>query len=198
VIARGGLNGDTGHAGSAAAELEVAPPAASREAGAQTEQGALDAGAALPARPAPVQGEPGEVGQRVSAQTLAAAALDAATVGGWATHYGESYRGQPLGCGAGVYDPADPTIAAAAAPPGEGRVYPCGALLRVCGLGGCADVVVVDSCPGCWWDRETGASTLDLSEAASAIVCGTEGGGTCRVTITRLSPQRDDDLGGER
>ena len=113
-------------------------------------------------------------------------------VWGWVTHYGESYEGGKLGCGFsapdspfgdGRYHSDDSTIAASAWRSDGSRAYPCGSLLRVSGPAGSIVVMVVDACPGCWWDQDTGGNTLDLSEAGSAIVCGTPGGGTCRARI---------------
>lgn len=115
----------------------------------------------VPAGVAPGEGEAGSV---------------SAVVEGWATHYGESYNGQPLGCsGAGVYRSRDPSIVAVG--PARYREWPCGTQLLVRGPAGSVVVRRVDSCPGC------GANVLDLSEAAHEIVCGF---GTCRVTIQVL------------
>ena len=94
---------------------------------------------------------------------------------GRATHYGESYQGQTMGCG-GTYDTADPTIVAVS--PDRYADWPCGTRLRVTGPAGTQDVVRTDSCPGC------SGNWLDLSEAGHARTCGI---GTCEVTIEVLS-----------
>ena len=93
---------------------------------------------------------------------------------GRATHYGESYQGQTMGCG-GTYDTADPTIVAVS--PDRYESWPCGTRLRVTGPAGTVDVIRTDSCPGC------SGNWLDLSEAGHARVCGL---GTCDVTIEVL------------
>jgi len=100
-----------------------------------------------------------------------------AALRGWATHYGESFAGQPLGCGYGPYDPWDPSIIAVG--PSRYRDWPCGAFLEVCGPAGCILGIRQDSCPGCV------SNVVDLSEAGSQIVCGAPPH-TCRVTIQRL------------
>ena len=125
-----------------------------------------------------------------------------AGIPGTATHYGESYNGQPLGCaGAGVYDSDDPTIVAVG--PARYMDWQCGQRLVVCarheawrnrvvsgdeGLRSSPDLlpevrcilaVRVDSCPGC------GANHIDLSERGIAIVCGA-GAGRCDVLIYAL------------
>lgn len=97
---------------------------------------------------------------------------------GHATHYGASYNGQPLGCGTGVYDSNDPTIAAVS--PARYEEWPCGTELLVCGPGGCTIVTRQDACPGCY------ANLIDLSEAANRLVCATEAfpyEHTCEVAI---------------
>ena len=98
------------------------------------------------------------------------------TIEGIATHYGYSYSGQTMGCG-GVYSPSDPRIIAV----GTARegVWGCGALLNVCGSGGCVVGIRQDSCPGC------GRNHLDLSEAGIADVCGV-GAEVCDITITAM------------
>mgnify|MGYP001604815369 CR=1 FL=1 len=110
------------------------------------------------------------------------------------THYGESYNGQPLGCGGGhgsrdaYYHSDDPTILAVG--PSRYAEWPCGTRIRLCSrtqsesdlreeplsetvslrLQGvrCIVVVRVDSCPGC------GPFLLDLSESANGALCATE------------------------
>jgi len=103
-------------------------------------------------------------------------------ISGQATHYGESYNGQPLGCaGAGLYSSDNPNIAAVS--PARYQEWPCGTKLRLCGPGGCAVVTRVDSCPGCY------ANLIDLSESANRLVCATERypyPHTCAVTIEVL------------
>ena len=116
-------------------------------------------------------------GVRVLAWGFAPAPLpryEAEIANGRATHYGESYQGQTMGCG-GTYDTADPTIVAVS--PDRYESWPCGTRLRVTGPAGQQDVVRTDSCPGC-----TG-NWLDLSEAGFARVCGV---GTCEITIEVL------------
>lgn len=102
----------------------------------------------------------------------------AGAIYGYATAYGVSYQGQPLGCsGAGVYDTANPAIAAVG--PAHYAEWPCGTELRICGDGGCAVVTRVDSCPGCSYN------VVDLSEAANELVCGAPAH-TCRARIEEL------------
>lgn len=91
-----------------------------------------------------------------------------------ATHYGESYNGQPLGCG-GTYQSRDDSIGAIG-PANYGRL-PCGSQITVTGPAGSVSVERRDSCPGC------SATLIDLSEAAHEAVCG-PGGGICRVTVS--------------
>lgn len=98
------------------------------------------------------------------------------TLNGWITHYGESYAGGPLGCGVGIYDPADPTIVAVG--PARYSDWPCGTRFRISGPAGSIIGVRVDACPGC------GANHLDVSEAAAAAICGYVG--NCEVTIEVL------------
>ena len=82
-----------------------------------------------------------------------------------ATRYGESYNGQPLGCGgAGLYSSGNPTILAA--PPTRYKEWPCGTVLQLCYQGRCLEVTRVDSCPGC------GHTHIDLSESGIAYLCG--------------------------
>jgi hypothetical protein len=109
-------------------------------------------------------------------QTLEATPMPAPAAGlieGWATHYGESYQGLPLGCGGKLYDTADPQILAVS--PARYSEWPCGTVLVITGAGGSLEVARNDSCPGCH------ANTVDLSEAGSLAVCGFVG--TCRVVI---------------
>lgn len=100
--------------------------------------------------------------------------------GGWidgkATHYGESYNGQPLGCGTGAYQSSNPSIVAVA--PTRDREWPCGTVLEVCGLAQCVHVTRHDSCPGC------GHNHIDLSESGILAACGVIA--TCEVTIRVL------------
>jgi hypothetical protein len=93
---------------------------------------------------------------------------------GYATHYGTQYNGQPLGCGAGLYSSADPSIIAIA--PANYRDWGCGAIMRVCGSNGCIVGIREDSCPGCT------TNVVDLSEAGIDLVCG-PGASSCPVTI---------------
>jgi hypothetical protein len=90
------------------------------------------------------------------------------------THYGESYNGQTLGCGTGLYSSDNPTIVAVS-PAREGEM-PCGTQLQICGAGGCIIALRQDSCPGC------SASLFDLSESAFAAVCGAPSG-VCSATV---------------
>ena len=96
-------------------------------------------------------------------------------IDGTATHYGESYNGQPLRCGTGVYDSGDPHIVAVA--PSRYGQWPCGAVLHVRGPSGEIEVTREDGCPGCDHDQ------LDLSEAGFIAVCGDLTQGRCAVTI---------------
>ena len=119
---------------------------------------------------------------RPGEQGLPAGCADCAEGGvieGTASHYGESYNGQPLGCGGGDYHSRDPRIIAVA--PARHVQWPCGTTLRVCGSAGCVDGIRVDACPGC------GANQVDLSEAGIAEVCGA-GTGRCSVTIEEMTP----------
>jgi hypothetical protein len=104
---------------------------------------------------------------------------DGSTISGVVTRYGRSYAGQSLGCGTGVYDPEEPAIIAVG--PSRNSDWPCGAVLRVCGPGGCIVGVRHDSCPGC------GPYVIDLSEAGIEIVCGYAGASSCPVRIQRIS-----------
>ncbi len=104
-----------------------------------------------------------------------------ATVGdiaGYATHYGESYNGSPLGCGFGPYSSANPTIVAVG--PARAGSMPCGTSIQVCGPAGCIVAMRQDSCPGC------SAYVLDLSEAGNAAVCGAPAH-TCDITFRALN-----------
>jgi hypothetical protein len=131
-------------------------------------QGGLDADPAPPAPAATPQPAP-----------VPPVAAQGGLISGQATHYGESYNGQPLGCaGAGLYSSNNPNIAAVS--PARYQEWPCGTKLRLCGPGGCAVVTRVDSCPGCY------ANLIDLSESANMLVCATERypyPHTCSVTI---------------
>lgn len=74
------------------------------------------------------------------------------------TWYGPEFAGQPLACGSdiyGLYDPADPTTAAA-----NWGQHVCGERLRVCTKSVCLTVIVKDRCGGC------GYGHIDLSQAA--------------------------------
>lgn len=96
-----------------------------------------------------------------------------ACVGHVATHYGESYNGQQMGCvGSGLYSSQNEHIIAV----GYNSPYECGDKLRVIGPIGSIDVWVVDTCPGC------GPYHVDLSEAGIGKVCGW-GTDICEVTI---------------
>lgn len=94
---------------------------------------------------------------------------------GRVTHYGESYNGQPLGCGTGDYSSADVTIVAVS--PARYNEWPCGTRFAICGPGGCISATRQDACPGC------SPSLLDLSEAGFAAVCGEDASGSCAVEI---------------
>lgn len=76
---------------------------------------------------------------------------------------GADYTGGSLGCGIGVYDPGNTTLAAV----GNLGSWPCGTRLLVCMVSGesCVIVVVRDSCPGC------GSGHIDITEAAMAALC---------------------------
>lgn len=133
------------------------------------------------------QGESGEADREIESvlqpkQGLAEYREESEWVWGTATHYGESYNGQPLGCG-GIYDSNNPTILAVG--PANYGTIPCGARVEVCSylaepkptyvakslsIGDyrvdysvpevrCIYVIRQDSCPGCL------VSQLDLSEA---------------------------------
>ena len=113
--------------------------------------------------------------------SLSAGAPGAAQPGaiaGWVTHYGESYQGQSLGCGTGVYRSDDPTIIAVG--PARYGEWPCGTHLRICGPAGCIEATRQDACPGC------SANVWDLAEAGFGAVCGPEASGSCEVTIERV------------
>jgi len=90
------------------------------------------------------------------------------------THYGESYNGQVLGCGYGLYSSDNPTIVAVS--PERYGEMPCGTMLQICGDGGCIIATRQDACPGC------SGSLFDLSESAFAGVCGVPTG-VCSATI---------------
>jgi len=123
--------------------------------------------------------DPGSGGEGLSDATGAPPAPpgppDAAPIEGWATHYGEAYNGQRMGCqGAGLYSSDDPTIVAVS--PERYAEWPCGQQLHVSGPAGSIVVTRQDSCPGC------GANVLDLSEEGNRRVCGIPEH-TCRVII---------------
>lgn len=111
-------------------------------------------------------------------------------VAGYATYYGASYNGGPLGCGVafavrgtGIYSSDDDSIAASAWNPATGHTYGCGTRLRLTGPGGSHIVTVQDACPGCQ------PNVIDLSESANRRVCATAAipyEHTCQVTIERL------------
>src|SRR3989344_4157679 len=86
-----------------------------------------------------------------------------------ATHYGESYNGQPLGCGTGEYSSDNPEILAVS--PSRYQEWPCGTRLRITNPANSAILEVVrhDACPGC------GHNTIDLSEKGLDILCGQQG-----------------------
>mgnify|MGYP001579982932 CR=1 FL=1 len=98
---------------------------------------------------------------------------------GYATHYGESYNGQRMGCSGAPYRSEDPTILAVG--PGRYAAWPCGTRLLVTGPVGEIVVTRQDSCPGC------APNVLDLSERGNELVCGAPPH-TCRVTIRVLDP----------
>ena len=124
-----------------------------------------------------VRPELGSAEQGGDSPTGAGSAPAEGLIHGRVTHYGESYNGQPLGCGTGDYSSGDVSIVAVA--PARYSAWPCGQLLRVCGVSGCIDAVRQDACPGCAADQ------LDLAEAGIAQVCG-EGAGACEVTISEV------------
>mgnify|MGYP001590776815 CR=1 FL=1 len=97
---------------------------------------------------------------------------DGEWIEGKASHYGESYNGQPLGCGGGSYRSSDDSIVAVA--PDRYGEWPCGTVFELCGSVGCIYAVRQDACPGC------SRNHLDLSEAGVAAVCGAEVG-TCAI-----------------
>ena len=96
------------------------------------------------------------------------------TIAGTATHYGESYHGQTMGCG-GAYDTNNTAIVAVS--PDRYADWPCGTEMRVTGPAGSIVVVRTDSCPGC------SGNHIDLSEAGFVAVCGPLASGTCRVEL---------------
>ena len=97
---------------------------------------------------------------------------------GWATNYGRSYNGRPLGCsGFGNYSADGDWIAAVG--PDRYDSWPCGTTLRLSGPAGTALVVRADACPGCM------ANVIDLSEAANELVCGPPAH-TCQVVIQEV------------
>jgi hypothetical protein len=109
-------------------------------------------------------------------------------IGGWATHYGESYQGGVLGCGTGYYDTNNPDIVAVG--PSRYQEWPCGTKLRVCGPAGCVTVTRHDSCPGC------SPNLVDLSEAGNKLVCG-DPPHTCRATVQLIElPKQKQTTGG--
>ena len=92
-----------------------------------------------------------------------------------ATHYGESYHGQRMGCTGAPYDTNDPTIVAVG--PANYARWPCGATLIITGPTNIPlQVTRQDSCPGCH------STMIDLSEAGILIVCS--GLHTCKVEVS--------------
>ena len=69
------------------------------------------------------------------------------------TWYGEEFRGGPVYCRGGRYDPDDPTTVAMGA---DGP--PCGSRLRLCSESHCIIATIKDKCGGC------GQRHLDLSK----------------------------------
>lgn len=87
------------------------------------------------------------------------------TVTGQATHYGESYNGQVMGCRPHApYWSSDSTIVAVS--PDRYVSWPCGTEFRIHGPVGSIYGYRQDSCPGCRGNH------VDLSEAGFAAVCG--------------------------
>jgi hypothetical protein len=75
------------------------------------------------------------------------------------THYGTRFSDRTLGCGDGTYSSHDKTIVAVAT--SRNKQWRCGALMEICGPGGCIIGVRQDSCPGC------GTNHLDRQRMAS-------------------------------
>ena len=102
-----------------------------------------------------------------------------------ATHYGESYNGQGLGCyhpdgtRYGVYSSDDIFIVAVG--PSSYRSIGCGRWLRITGPAGSLVAMRKDACPGC--DSHGEPFFIDLSEAGHEQVCRR---GTCLVTVEVL------------
>ncbi len=121
-----------------------------------------------------------------------------ARLGTWiATRYGESFAGQPLGCGRGVYDPRALDIVAVG--PERDEQMPCGTRLRLCAAPGgatvggrCLRAYRQDFCPGCRGDH------VDVTEAMLAYLAGVRWpAGTpppvdrLEVTVEALPPSQD-------
>lgn len=139
-----------------------------------TDNGVVSAGTSQPAEPAGA----GLIDQNSVAPTPETRASSPQPIPAYATHYGESYDGQTMGCpGAGAYRSDDASIVAVG--PSRYREWPCGTRLEVCGAAGCAVVTRQDACPGC------GRNVVDLSEAANRRVCGTPEH-TCEVSIREV------------
>ena len=98
-------------------------------------------------------------------------------VRGSATHYGESYQGQTMGCG-GTYDTNNTAIVAIS--PDRYADWPCGTKMKISGPSGSVFVERTDACPGC------SGNHIDLSEAGFIAVCGSLAAGTCGVDIALL------------
>lgn len=112
---------------------------------------------------------------------VAALVVSPVCVASVATHYGEDYNGQQLGCaGSGLYESANSTIVAV----GYNSQFKCNDHLLIGGPLGTIETWVSDTCPGCVGDN------VDLSEAGIAKVCG-EGVDICEIVIIEYEDTRN-------